>query len=123
MKTKRYAFKSKNGHVASVTVNGGRRPNKKVQEALSTLVDLAYDELEKQPPKAKPMERCAALLDATGKTKVGFGSEIMIGHMRFVRYAHKINGNWYYNIDNGVDRHNTSSLSDEVLEKIILYMQ
>lgn len=54
---KSYGFKSKNGNMASVTFTGGKKPDKKTLEALSTMVDLAFTKL-KEKPKTYPCPNC-----------------------------------------------------------------
>lgn len=53
---KSYGFKSKGGNVASVTFEGNKKPDKKTLEALSTLVDLAFNHVAK--PKTYPCPNC-----------------------------------------------------------------
>lgn len=43
---KSYWMKSKGGNVASVTFNGSKKPSKKVLEALSTMIDLAFKNIK-----------------------------------------------------------------------------
>jgi len=48
-KTKSFYLKSKGGNIASVTIEGTKPPSKKMQKALSTLVDLAFEKLKTLP--------------------------------------------------------------------------
>lgn len=48
MRTKKsYWLKSKDGNIASVTFEGKKKPTKKVVEALSTMIDLAFKHIPK----------------------------------------------------------------------------
>lgn len=56
MNKRSFGFKSKSGNVASVTFEGKGKPSKKQLEALSTLVDLAFNKTSK--PKTYPCNNC-----------------------------------------------------------------
>jgi len=56
MESKSYGFKSKKGNVASVTLVGDKNPDKKTLDALSTLVDLAFDKTT--PLQTYPCHNC-----------------------------------------------------------------
>lgn len=42
-------MKSKGGNVASVTFDGSKKPSQKTLEALSTMIDLAFKQLNNTP--------------------------------------------------------------------------
>jgi len=50
-------MKSKGGNVASVTIEGNGKPSEKQLEALSTMIDLAFEKLKKEP-KTYPCPNC-----------------------------------------------------------------